>query len=123
MLIRAVFSAGLLAAGAAASAQPVATVPITVTSFHIAPGAIHLVAGRPVRLVFTNASGAGHDFTAPAFFARASGVAGPVDHGEVELGGHQSATITLTPARGTYKAKCSHFGHKLLGMSATIVVD
>ena len=108
---------------AAAAAQPVATVPINLSSFNIAPAAIHLVAGQQVRLVFTNASGGSHDFTAPAFFARASDVSGPVDRGEVELAGHQSTTVTLTPARGTYKAKCSHFAHKMMGMSAVIVVD
>ena len=107
----------------AAAAQPVASVPIALSSFHIAPSTIHLIAGQRVRLVFTNASGGSHDFTAPALFARASNVSGPVERGEVELAGHQSATVTLTPARGTYKAKCSHFAHKMMGMSAVIVVD
>ena len=121
MIARIALSAIFLSA--AATAQPVATVPITLSSFNIAPAAIHLVAGQRVRLVFTNASGGSHDFTAPAFFSRASDVSGPIESGEVDLAGHQSVTVTLTPARGTYKAKCTHFGHKLMGMSAVIVVD
>ena len=112
-----------LLATAPAPAQPATSVAITLSSFNIAPATIHLVAGQPVRLVFTNSSGGGHDFTAPNFFAHASGVNGPVAHGEVELVGHATATVTLTPARGTYKAKCTHFAHKMMGMSATIIVD
>ena len=106
-----------------AAAQPMKSVAVTLSNFNIAPATIHLAAGQPVRLVFTNASGGGHDFTAPDFFARASVVSGPVAHGEVDLAGHATATVTLTPARGSYKAKCTHFAHKMMGMSATIVVD
>ena len=105
------------------AAQAPATVSITLSNFHITPAMIHLAAGQPVRLVFTNASGSSHDFTAPAFFAHAAGLTGPVERGEVDLPAHAVASVTLTPARGTYKAKCTHFGHKLMGMGATIVVD
>jgi plastocyanin len=108
---------------APASAQPITSVAITLSNFNIAPAIIRLPAGQMVRLVFTNASGGGHDFTAPAFFEHARGVSGPVTRGEVELAGHATATVTLTSARGTYKAKCTHFAHKMMGMSATIVVD
>ena len=112
-----------LLAATPGSAQPATSVAITLSNFSIAPTTIHLSAGLPVRLVFTNASGGGHDFTAPNFFAHASGVSGPVAHGEVELAGHATATVSLIPARGTYKAKCTHFAHKMMGMSATIIVD
>jgi len=108
---------------APATAQAPATVPITLSNFRIAPSMIHLAAGQPVRLVFTNFSGSSHDFTAPAFFGRAGALSGPAERGEVDLPGHSSATIILTPARGVYKARCTHFGHKMMGMSATIVVD
>ena len=111
------------AAIAAAPAQAPATVPITLLNFSIAPATIHLAAGRPVRLVFTNASGSSHDFTAPAFFAHAAALAGPVEGGEVDLPAHATASVTLTPTLGLYKARCTHFGHKLVGMSATIIVD
>ncbi|MEO5640636.1 MAG: cupredoxin domain-containing protein [Sphingomicrobium sp.] len=112
-----------LANTAPAAAQAPASVPITLSSFRIAPSTIHLAAGQPVRLLFTNGSGSSHDFTAPAFFGRAGLLSGPVARGEVDLPGHSSAIVILTPARGIYKAKCTHFGHKLMGMSATIVVD
>ena len=112
-----------IAVPANAQAPAAATVSITLSNFHITPAMIHLAAGQPVRLVFTNASGSSHDFTAPAFFAHAAGLTGPVERGEVDLPAHAVASVTLTPARGTYKAKCTHFGHKLMGMGATIVVD
>ncbi len=106
-----------------AAAQGSATVAIALSNFNIAPATIHLAAGQPVRLVFTNASGSSHDFTAPEFFAHATAVSGPVERGEVDLPGHASASVTLTPVPGTYKAKCTHFGHKMMGMRATIIVD
>lgn len=111
------------AAAAAAATQAPATVPITLSNFRIAPATIHLAAGQPVRLVFTNASGSSHDFTAPAFFAHAAALAGPVEGGEVDLPFHAAVSVILTPARGLYKVRCTHFGHKLMGMSATIIVD
>ena len=122
-MLRAPMFVVALIAAASAPAQPTTSVPVTLSNFNIAPATIHLAAGQPVRLVFSNASGGGHDFTAPDFFARASGVSGPVAHGEVELAGHATATVSLIPARGTYKAKCTHFAHKMMGMSATIIVD
>ena len=115
--------AALFALLAPAPAQRPSVVQVDLSNFHIVPATIHLAAGQPVRMVFTNSSGSGHDFTAPAFFGRAVGVSGPVSGGQVELAGHSSSKVTLTPAPGTYKAKCSHFGHRLMGMSATILVD
>lgn len=98
-------------------------VQIDLASFSISPKPILLAAGQPVRLVFANRSGSGHDFTARSFFASARTIRGAVDNGEVELKGHQSAMVELVPTRGTYKAHCSHFGHKLLGMTGTIIVQ
>ena len=100
-----------------------AVVQVDLASYSIRPSVIHLRAGQPVRLVFTNRSGGGHDFTARSFFAAAQAVRGPIEGGAVELGGHQSATVDLVPARGTWKAHCGHFGHKMLGMTARIVAD
>jgi len=117
LLVAAVF--GILPASASPSPPQVS---IDLASFRIAPRAIVLAADRPVRLVFTNRSGSSHDFTASRFFEAARDVRGPVEDGEIDLAGHQSAIVDLIPARGTYKAHCGHFGHKLLGMSATIVV-
>ena len=111
-----------LLAAAPAAAQP-AAVTIDVTNFAFAPQPIRLAAGRPVTLTFVNRSGSGHDFTARRFFA-ASAVSGARPaNGEIELGPHQTRSITLTPRAGTYKAHCSHFMHKQFGMSAVIVVS
>ena len=44
----------------------------------------------------------------PQFFAAASGVSGPVRRGTVEVPGHQSVDIRLTPARGSYRLRCTH---------------
>jgi hypothetical protein len=49
--------------------------------------------------------------------------AGGAPGGEIELRGHQTRSITLVPARGTYTAHCSHFMHTQMGMSDQIVVD
>ena len=109
--------------------SPVAAQPapqsliITVWSYGFAPHPIHLAAGRPVTLTFVNRSGSSHDFTAGAFFANSSISAGAAPGGEIELSGHETRTITLTPRAGTYPAHCSHFMHSIFGMKDTIVVN
>lgn len=115
----ALISATLLApAGAQAPAAQV----IQVRSFAFAPTPIYLAAGKPVTLTFQNVSGSSHDFTAREFFAAARITAGAAPDGEIELRGHESRTITLIPAAGTYNAHCSHFLHSALGMHTQIVV-
>jgi plastocyanin len=113
-----------LALGAAAAAQPgPAQLTVTVWSFGFAPRPIHLAAGRPVTLTFVNRSGSGHDFTAGAFFAASSITAGTAADGEIELGPHETKSITLVPRAGVYPAHCSHFFHKQMGMSDEIIVS
>ena len=111
--------------GAAAQApliKVVGPLPLThqidVWSYGFAPNPIRLDS-RPVILRFVNHSGASHDFTAPGFFAHAHTPLPP----EVELGPHETRTIALVPAVGTYNAHCSHFMHKQLGMSDVIIVE
>lgn len=98
-------------------------VSIAVWSFGFAPQPIHLTAGKSVTLAFTNRSGSSHDFTAKSFFANATVTAGLAPDGEIELGPHQSKSITLIPRAGIYPAHCSHFFHKQLGMHDQIIVD
>lgn len=115
---------GLLFAAAAPATTP--TLPTTVVdmaSFRYTPSAIHLAAGRPVTLRFTNSSGAIHDFTAKEFFAHAQVLGGPVIKGKVTLDGGGSASVSLVPARGSYKVRCSRLFHTMRGMIGTIVVD
>jgi plastocyanin len=49
-------------------------------------------------------------------------IAGAAPDGEIELRPHETKTITLIPAAGTYQAHCSHFLHKQMGMTDLIVV-
>ena len=119
-----VAAASLIAFAAPAGSQPaMATYTIALDSFAYAPRPIVLAAGRPVRMHFVNRSGSGHDFTARHFFRTARILRGAVPEGDVELPGRATATVELIPARGRYKVHCSHFGHKLMGMSTQIIVN
>lgn len=111
-----------LLVAAPATAQP-AQLTIQVWSFGFAPSPIHLRAGQPVTLTFVNRSGSSHDFTAPGFFQHSAIAVGSAARDEIELGPHQTRSITLTPRAGSYQAHCSHFMHKQMGMSAAILVD
>jgi plastocyanin len=111
-----------LAFAAPAPAQPAAQT-IYLSSFNFSPKPIQLAAGRPVTLTFVNRSGSSHDFMAKQFFARSRIVAGSAPDGEIELRGGESRSITLVPARGTYKVRCSHFLHSAMGMTDRIIVN
>ena len=99
------------------------TVEVRLSGFAFAPRTIALPAGRPVILHLVNSGGGGHNFSAPQFFAAATGVSGPVVEGEVEVPGHQSVDIRLTPARGSYRLRCTHTMHTAFGMRGTITVE
>lgn len=111
----------LVAAGPVAS-QPASFV-VQVYSFGFAPRPIHLAAGRRVTLTFVNQSGSSHDFTARSFFANSTIVAGAAPEGEIDFRPRETRSITLIPRAGVYRAHCSHFLHKQMGMGDTIVVD
>ena len=108
--------------GASAAAQP-AGQTILVWSYGFSPHPVHLRAGQPVTLTFVNRSGSGHDFTAHTFFGNSTITRGAAPEGEIELGPRETKSITLIPRAGIYRAHCSHFFHKQLGMSDEIVVD
>ena len=110
-------------AAAGQGAGGAATVEVQLSSFDFAPKTIRLRAGAPVVLHLVNTGGGGHNFAAPEFFAAAGGVSGPVQRGRVEVKGHQSADVRLTPARGTYKLRCTHTLHSTFGMTGSIVVE
>jgi plastocyanin len=113
----------LAAAPVAAIAQSPATVRIDVESYSFAPKPIVLRAGTPVTLTFVNGSGKSHDFTAREFFAASRITSGAAPDGEVDLPSHGTVSVTLVPARGTYKAHCGHFMHEALGMKDQIIVQ
>ena len=118
----AVAAALALAIAAAAGAEP-ARITVDVWSFGFGPKPIQLRSGQPVTLAFVNRSGSSHDFTAPGFFQHATITAGSAREDEIELRPHETKVVTLVPRRGTYQAHCSHFLHKQMGMSDTIIVN
>ena len=99
------------------------TVQVELSSFAFAPATITLRGGEPIVLHLVNTGRGGHNFSAPQFFAAASGVAGPVRAGAVEVAGHQAVDVRLTPARGTYRLRCAHTLHAGFGMRGNIVVQ
>lgn len=109
-----------LAQDAPASPQ---TIEVRLSSFAFSPRAITLTAGRPVVLHLVNSGGGGHNFSAPQFFAAATGVSGPVHDGTVDVPGHQSVDIRLIPSRGSYRLRCTHTMHSTFGMNGTITVE
>jgi uncharacterized cupredoxin-like copper-binding protein len=113
----------LLATPALAAAQSPRTVEVRLSNFDFTPKDIRLRAGEPIVLHLVDSGRGGHNFSAPQFFAAASGVSGPVRHGAVEVGGHASADIRLTPARGQYRLRCTHTLHTAFGMTGDITVE
>lgn len=120
--MRPILLALLIALPTAAAAQP-RTVGVRLSSFDFTPSTINLRAGEPVVLHLVNSGGGGHNFAAPQFFAAARAVSGPVRDGKVEVAGHQSVDITLIPARGSYRLRCTHTLHTSFGMTGQIVVE
>lgn len=112
---------------ASAEAAKPERVTVTMSSFKFSPNHLTLRHGRTYLLHLVNASGGGHDFAAPEFFA-ASTIApadrGTVAGGKIKLAGKASADVTLTPQKvGVYKLHCSHFLHAGMGMTGLITVE
>jgi plastocyanin len=114
--------AATFAFSAPAIAQP-AVVNVEVNSFYFTPKPIRLHPGQPVTLNFINRSNSSHDFTAKKFFAASHITSGAAPEGEIDLKGHETKSITLVPAAGTYSAHCSHFMHATMGMTEEIIVQ
>lgn len=106
----------------ASASQPQAVVPIILYSYGYVPNPIVLTAGQPVTMTFTNRSSKGHEFKAPQFFAASKILKGAAPEGAIELKGGASASVTLVPARGTYRVHCGHFLHTQFGMTTAIYV-
>src|SRR4051794_24929808 len=109
------------APAAPAAAQP-AQLTVRLWNFGFGPQPIRLAAGKPVTLTFVNQSGSGHDFAARVFSQHARVPPGAAPGGAIAPDAHESRTTPLAPAAGTYEVHCSHFLHKQMGMSDTIVV-
>jgi hypothetical protein len=90
------------------------------------PELIRLPAGRPVRLHFVNQSRATMAFGARAFFRAAR--LRPRDDDIAARGGFSLApgeerSVALVAPPGRYRARSFNILHRLLGMSAEIVVE
>ena len=123
MIARFALATLFIASAAPATSPTLPTIVIDMASYHYTPSAIHLRASQPVTLRFTNSSSAVHDFTAKDFFARAQLLGGAVVKGKVTLDAGASTSVSLTPARGIYKVRCTRLFHTMRGMVASIVVD
>ena len=111
-----------VAVGPVIAATPTTRVSVVLTSHRFTPSPIHLSGGVPVRLTIANQSGETHDFYAPEFFYWSKIQRGKVPGGKLRLRSGERAVVTLTPRRGSYKLKCTRFGHAFLGMSTMIIV-
>ena len=101
-------------------------VEVRLSSFDFDPATIRLRAGQPIVLRLTNTGSGGHNFAAPQFFAAAAIVEGqgvPIRDGAIEVGSRQTVSVRLTPARGTYRLRCTHTMHSMFGMRGEIVVE
>ena len=124
-----IFLAFLLASPAVAQEPEWRTAPeydVLLRPFDYEPQTIRLEAGRPVKLRFVNQGQATFSFAARDFFRAArlrSGDADVVAGGKLVLAPGERRTIALVPAPGRYRARSANFVHRLLGMSAEIVVE
>jgi plastocyanin len=126
--MRALFLLPLLAAiPAAAPAQPAPrTVNVQLSSFDFTPSDIRLRAGEPIVLRLTNSGNGGHNFSAPQFFRAATiapGQSVAINGGAIEVRGHQTVSLRLTPTRGNYRLRCTHTLHTAFGMKGRITVE
>ena len=100
-------------------------VDVDMSNFKFAPASVELHAGVPTVLRLRNVAGRGHSFSAPEFFAAAKlgpEAAALVRDGRVEVTGHATVDVPLTPTAGQYPLKCTHALHSAFGMKGTIIV-
>jgi uncharacterized cupredoxin-like copper-binding protein len=101
--------------------------------FAYAPGEVEVAAGASVTLVLQNTGALQHDLAIEAIptaeQARAAGQARPAEPGaaapqlRVEAAAGQAAALTFTPTEpGRYEFFCTMPGHRLSGMTGTLVV-
>jgi plastocyanin len=99
---------------------------ILLRPFAFEPALIRLEAGRPVKLHFVNNSRATLSVSAPAFF-RAARIRGrearSVADGHFRVAPGERRIVALVPAPGRYRLRSFNALHRLLGMSAEILVE
>ena len=120
----------LLAVAAPAQAAPewraAREYDVLLSSFDIQPQRIALKAGEPVRLRLINNSSIAHSFSAEEFFSSGeirSRDQKLVGSGKVEIGPGDTREVLIVPKAGRYGARCANLFHRILGMSARILVE
>ena len=111
---------------AQAQAAAVSHVDVVLADFSYSPKTIRLNEGQKVTLRLINQGSGGHNFSAPEFFGKAQidpASAPLIRKGKVEVKKGATVDLTLTPAAGQYKLKCTHFLHSGFGMKGRIVVE
>ena len=120
-----VLTAAIAGTAYAQSAEQI--LDVALSDFAFSPKVLHLHRGTPYRLHLTNKSGKAHDFAAYELFEN-SQVAprdqGKIDDGKIEVSKGQAVDVHFIPLKsGTYKIKCTHPLHAMLGMTGEAVVD
>ena len=98
---------------------------VLLSSFDIQPSRIELKAGQPVRLRFINNSTSRHSFSARDFFR--SGEVRPRDRklvssGTIVVQPGDEREVIIVPRAGRYNARSASLYHRVLGMTARIIV-
>ena len=96
----------------AAEQEQIREIAVSGTEFSFNPGSITLTEGERVRVVFTNAGRASHDFTLEGLGIKTK-VIGPGQTDSVEF---------VAPASGDYTFFCSVAGHRQAGMEGNMEV-
>ena len=119
----------LAAAGPAAAApewRQAREIDLLVSSFDIAPSAVRVKAGEPVRLRLVNQSGQTHRVAAPDLFASAKMRARDRKalHGDrIEVRAGETRELVLVPPPGRYRLRSPNVVYRVLGMSAELVAE
>ena len=99
---------------------------VLLSNFDIQPREIRLKAGEPVRLRLVNNSVSAHSFSSGDFFS--SGEVRPRDKrllagGKFNVGPGETREVLIVPKAGRYSARCGNLFHRVMGMSASLIVE
>jgi FtsP/CotA-like multicopper oxidase with cupredoxin domain len=99
---------------------------VLLSSFDIQPPTMKFRAGEPLRLRLINNSVQTHSFSARGFFSAGevrTRERKAVGNGTVSVGPGETREILIVPAAGRFSARCSNLFHRVMGMTAKIVVE
>ncbi len=99
---------------------------VLLSSWDIQPPTMNFKAGQPVRLRLINNSQEAHSFSARGFFAAGEvrrREREAVSNGSISIGPGETREILIVPAAGRYSARCGNLFHRVMGMTAKIVVQ